>query len=82
AGLVVYPLCSKLMEWLKLDDPVDAVPVHGGCGLFGVLAVAFCIPDCSELRLSGSLTKSQSSFCSADHRIELQLLSQVWACVV
>jgi Amt family ammonium transporter len=38
AGIVV-PLGVDLLERLKIDDPIGAVPVHGLCGIFGTLAV-------------------------------------------
>eukprot|EP00439_Symbiodinium_sp_Y106_P068495 s374_g11.t1 len=50
SGLLVYPACSRAMRWAKLDDPVDAVSVHAGSGLLGVLATAFCTPDCDVLQ--------------------------------
>ena len=30
---------SKLLLKLRIDDPLEAFPVHGACGLWGVLAV-------------------------------------------
>lgn len=35
--LVVY--CVLLLDWLKIDDPVGAVSVHGFCGAWGTLAI-------------------------------------------
>ena len=29
------------IEWLRIDDPVDAIPIHGGCGVLGALMVGF-----------------------------------------
>ena len=26
---------SNLLEWLRIDDPIGAVPVHGLCGIWG-----------------------------------------------
>jgi Amt family ammonium transporter len=37
-GGLVYQMASMLLRKLKIDDPVDAVPVHGACGIWGVLA--------------------------------------------
>jgi Amt family ammonium transporter len=34
----VYVLASKLLIRLKIDDAVDAVPVHGFCGMWGCIA--------------------------------------------
>jgi Amt family ammonium transporter len=38
-GAFVYHLSSKLMLYLQIDDVVDAIAVHGFCGIWGVLAV-------------------------------------------
>ncbi len=40
-GGLVYYSCSNIMLNLKLDDPLDAFAVHGGCGAWGTLAVGF-----------------------------------------
>mmetsp|Transcript_15375 Transcript_15375/g.36233 ORF Transcript_15375/g.36233 Transcript_15375/m.36233 type:complete len:443 (-) Transcript_15375:162-1490(-) len=34
----VYQGSSMLLQKLKIDDPVDASPVHGFCGIWGALA--------------------------------------------
>lgn len=38
AGLIV-PLVTDLLEYLRLDDPIGAVPVHLACGMWGVLSI-------------------------------------------
>jgi Amt family ammonium transporter len=38
AGVLV-PLGVDLLERLRIDDPIGAVPVHGICGIWGTLAV-------------------------------------------
>jgi Amt family ammonium transporter len=38
AGVVVV-LGVDLLEWLRIDDPVGAVPVHGLCGIWGTLSL-------------------------------------------
>eukprot|EP00435_Cladocopium_sp_Y103_P048000 s1469_g14.t1 len=40
-GGVIYQAASMLLVKLKIDDPVDACPVHGFCGIWGCLAAAF-----------------------------------------
>lgn len=40
-GGFVYQGVSMLLRVAKLDDVVDAVPVHGACGLWGLLALGF-----------------------------------------
>ena len=29
----------ELLEWLRIDDPIGAVPVHGMCGIWGTLSL-------------------------------------------
>src|ERR1700735_3400043 len=38
AGVIVC-LGVELLEWLRIDDPIGAVPVHGICGLWGTLSL-------------------------------------------
>ena len=40
AGVVVV-LGVELLEWLRIDDPIGAVPVHGMCGIWGTLSLGF-----------------------------------------
>ncbi|GAB5369560.1 hypothetical protein AAMO2058_001415500 [Amorphochlora amoebiformis] len=37
----IYKASAELMAKLRIDDPVDAISVHGTCGLLGVLIPAF-----------------------------------------
>jgi Amt family ammonium transporter len=38
AGVVVVA-GVELLEWLRIDDPIGAVPVHGICGIWGTLSL-------------------------------------------
>merc|ERR1719218_139246 len=38
-GGIIYCGASELLQKLKIDDPVEAFPVHGACGIWGVIAV-------------------------------------------
>ncbi|KAF4697525.1 hypothetical protein FOZ60_004396 [Perkinsus olseni] len=40
-GGVFYQCASAGIRLLKIDDPLDAFPIHGVCGIWGVLAVPF-----------------------------------------
>ena len=40
AGVIVV-LGVELLEWLRIDDPIGAVPVHGFCGIWGTLSLGF-----------------------------------------
>jgi Amt family ammonium transporter len=38
AGVIVV-VGVELLEWLRIDDPIGAVPVHGFCGIWGTLSL-------------------------------------------
>ncbi len=38
AGVLVV-LAVDALEWLRIDDPIGAVPVHGVCGIWGTLSL-------------------------------------------
>ncbi len=41
-GAIAGPVCAvvvDLMEYFRIDDPVGAVAVHGGCGIWGTLSL-------------------------------------------
>merc|ERR1712137_1466164 len=39
-GAVIYAASSFGLKLAGIDDPIDAFPVHGACGIWGVLAAA------------------------------------------
>src|SRR5579872_5713526 len=50
AGVVcIYGV--DLMEWLRIDDPVGAWPVHGACGVWGTLSLGLLA--CGKYGVSG-----------------------------
>jgi len=38
AGMLVVA-GVELLEWLRIDDPIGAVPVHGMCGIWGTISL-------------------------------------------
>jgi Amt family ammonium transporter len=40
-GGITYQTLSRVLIKFKIDDPLDAIPVNGGCGVIGVLSVGF-----------------------------------------
>eukprot|EP00747_Dinoflagellata_sp_TGD_P160710 gnl/TRDRNA2_/TRDRNA2_178009_c0_seq13.p1 gnl/TRDRNA2_/TRDRNA2_178009_c0~~gnl/TRDRNA2_/TRDRNA2_178009_c0_seq13.p1 ORF type:complete len:473 (+),score=83.54 gnl/TRDRNA2_/TRDRNA2_178009_c0_seq13:103-1521(+) len=40
-GGFVYVGASAFVKKIKVDDPVDAFAVHGACGIWGVMSIAF-----------------------------------------
>ncbi|KAH9254601.1 hypothetical protein BASA81_007358 [Batrachochytrium salamandrivorans] len=65
-GGIVYVLASRFtLHVLKIDDPLDATPVHLFCGMWGILAGAFFAnpllleglfnPDCEDVTCSAQV---------------------------
>ena len=40
AGVLVV-MGTDLLEYLRIDDPIGAVPVHGFCGIWGTISLGF-----------------------------------------
>jgi len=51
AGVIVV-LGVELLEWLRIDDPIGAVPVHGIAGIWGTLSLGLFA--CGQYGASGS----------------------------
>lgn len=46
-GAIVFGSIIVMDRYLKIDDPVGAISVHGVCGIWGLLAVCYTNPDAS-----------------------------------
>src|SRR6185369_16867862 len=58
AGVVVV-LGVDLLEYLRIDDPIGAVPVHGFCGIWGTLSLGLFATG--QFGLSGPITPDTSA---------------------
>ena len=58
AGVIVV-LGVELLEWLRIDDPIGAVPVHGICGIWGTLSLGLFA--CGKYGASGPLAPDNSA---------------------
>jgi Amt family ammonium transporter len=58
AGVVVV-LGVDLLEWLRIDDPIGAVPVHGLCGIWGTLSLGLFA--CGQYGATGPLSPDNSA---------------------
>ena len=47
------------MEWLRIDDPIGAVPVHGICGIWGTLSLGFFA--CGKFGVSGAFAADNTA---------------------
>src|SRR5690242_12345420 len=58
AGFVVVA-GVELLEWLRIDDPIGAVPVHGICGIWGTLSLGLFA--CGKYGATGPLSPDNSA---------------------
>jgi Amt family ammonium transporter len=58
AGVIVV-LGVDLLEWLRIDDPIGAVPVHGFCGIWGTLSLGLFA--CGKFGATGPLGPDNSA---------------------
>lgn len=58
AGVVcIYAI--DLLEWLRIDDPIGAWPVHGACGIWGTLSLGLLA--CGKYGAPGPMGADNSS---------------------
>jgi ammonium transporter, Amt family len=58
AGVLVV-LGVEVLEWLRIDDPIGAVPVHGFCGIWGTLSLGLFA--CGEYGATGPFAADNSA---------------------
>src|SRR4029078_1643742 len=62
-GAVLMVLVTDLLEHLRVDDPIGAVPVHLGAGIFGTLSLGlfatgeFGVPTPTGVGLSTKVSR-------------------------
>jgi Amt family ammonium transporter len=58
AGVVVVG-GVELLEWLRIDDPIGAVPVHGICGIWGTVSLGLFA--CGKYGATGPISADNSA---------------------
>jgi Amt family ammonium transporter len=58
AGVIVV-LGVEVLEYLRIDDPIGAVPVHGICGIWGTLSLGLFA--CGKYGATGPLSADNSA---------------------
>jgi Amt family ammonium transporter len=58
AGVLVIVGVDAL-EWLRIDDPIGAVPVHGLCGIWGTLSLGLFA--CGQYGATGPISPDNSA---------------------
>jgi Amt family ammonium transporter len=56
---VFVVLGVELLEWLRIDDPIGAVPVHGFCGIWGTLSLGLFA--CGKYGATGPIAPDNSA---------------------
>ncbi len=58
AGVIVV-LGLEFLEWMRIDDPIGAVPVHGFCGIWGTISLGLFA--CGKYGVTGVLAADNSA---------------------
>jgi ammonium transporter, Amt family len=58
-GGIVVVLGVELLEYLRIDDPIGAVPVHGMCGIWGTLSLGLFA--CGKYGVTGPTAADNSA---------------------
>jgi ammonium transporter, Amt family len=58
AGVIVV-FAAEALEYLRIDDPIGAVPVHGICGIWGTISLGFFA--CGKYGASGPIAADNSA---------------------
>ncbi len=58
AGVIVV-VGVNFLEWIRVDDPIGAVPVHGFCGIWGTLSLGLFA--CGQFGASGPTSPDNSA---------------------
>jgi Amt family ammonium transporter len=79
-GGVVYYAASKALIALKIDDAVDAIPVHFANGIWGMIAVGlFAEPSRQAMAYSGNITPVCWFYNASDANLLLvQIVAVCW----
>ena len=56
---MIVVLGVDLLEYLRIDDPIGAVPVHGFCGIWGTLSLGLFA--CGKYGASGPSAPDNSA---------------------
>ena len=78
AGILVCVSCAFVENYLKVDDPVGAVSVHGTCGLWGVLSIGFFADGTSNY--GGAWNGVNGSVTGLFYGDASQLVAQIVGC--
>jgi len=82
-SVFVYIAASRLLEILKIDDPLDASAIHGACGIYGIICSGiFYEPAFLELAYPGQKLLEQDGGTILLNQIMNVLIITVWTVVL
>lgn len=76
-GLLYYGF-SRLMVYLKIDDPLDAAAVHGCCGFWGVISVAIFTTKDYMVKAAYDTIAEQSLGTRLGNQLAVAVAVSVW----
>jgi Amt family ammonium transporter len=79
-GAVVYSLSARLLLRLRIDDPVEAAPVHFFCGMWGLLSVGFFATKTSTELAYGYAADWGVFYGGSGKQLGMQVSGLVGAC--
>ncbi|EKX44052.1 ammonium transporter [Guillardia theta CCMP2712] len=79
----IYYGASKLLLKLRIDDPLDAFPIHGACGFWGLLATGIF---CTDANVQYAAYPNVNDACGRGEQFAVQLIGGLvivaWASVM
>ena len=79
-GGIIYYTTSRFLDRIQVDDPLDAFPVHGACGAWGVLSVALFATQTNIAGAGYDIGYLNSSGKIFSHQLLAVVLIVVWTC--
>jgi len=80
-GALVYYGSARLLLKLQIDDPLNAFPVHGACGFWGMLAVGlFAYPEYTDMAWDDG--SEAGSYCGLFYGCGMLLAAQFVALLI
>jgi Amt family ammonium transporter len=77
SSAIIYLLASKLLLKLKIDDPLDACPIHGFCGIWGLLCVGIF---CTDANVQYAGYPNVNDACGRGEQFGVQIIGAI--CII
>jgi len=81
-GAFIYYGAARLLLKLQIDDPLDAFPVHGACGVWGLIAVGLmAYPDYTTMAWDDDRSEA-ASYCGLFYGCGMLFAAQLVALLI